>query len=54
MDFSCDRVKEGVSYQTLSPKDLAKSVMSLGGWSNFLVIYFEAVDHILLFFRDFN
>ncbi|KAL7603065.1 uncharacterized protein LOC111883640 [Lactuca sativa] len=30
------KVKEGVSYQTLSPKDLAKSVMSEGGWSNLL------------------
>lgn len=45
-------VKEGVSYQTLSPKDLAKSVMSLGGWSNFLCLGKEAlpsVDFALLF-----
>ncbi|KAD7117182.1 hypothetical protein E3N88_04450 [Mikania micrantha] len=27
---------EAVNYQTLSPKDLAKSVMSEGGWSNLL------------------
>ncbi|XP_071736047.1 uncharacterized protein [Rutidosis leptorrhynchoides] len=31
-----NKVKEAVSYQTLSPKDLAKSVMSEGGWSNLL------------------
>ena len=30
-------MKEAVNYQTLSPKDLAKSVVSEGGWSNFLV-----------------
>ncbi|KAI3786521.1 hypothetical protein L1987_40264 [Smallanthus sonchifolius] len=30
------KVKEAVNYQTLSPKDLAKSVMSEGGWSNLL------------------
>ncbi|KAI3498449.1 hypothetical protein L1887_34224 [Cichorium endivia] len=35
-DSTTDKVKEGVSYQTLSPKDLAKSVMSEGGWSNLL------------------
>ena len=30
-------MKEAVNYQTLSPKDLAKSVVSEGGWSNLLV-----------------
>nr|GMD13165.1 Guanine nucleotide-binding protein alpha-4 subunit like [Ipomoea batatas] len=29
---------ESVNYKTLSPKDLAKSVMSEGGWSNLLVL----------------
>lgn len=29
-------MKEAVNYQTLSPKDLAKSVVSEGGWSNLL------------------
>ncbi|KAL8251872.1 hypothetical protein R6Q59_035565 [Mikania micrantha] len=31
-----NKAKEAVNYQTLSPKDLAKSVMSEGGWSNLL------------------
>lgn len=35
-DATTNKVKEGVSYQTLSPTDLAKSVMSEGGWSNLL------------------
>lgn len=35
-DSTTKKVQEGVSYQTLSPKDLAKSVMSEGGWSNLL------------------
>lgn len=30
-------VKAAVNYQTISPKDLAKSVLSEGGWSNLLV-----------------
>lgn len=34
--WTTNEVKEAVSYQTLSPKDLAKSVMSEGGWSNLL------------------
>ncbi|OIW05595.1 hypothetical protein TanjilG_23381 [Lupinus angustifolius] len=29
-------LKESVNYQTISPKDLAKSVSSEAGWSNFL------------------
>lgn len=35
-ELTTNKVKEAVSYQTLSPKDLAKSVMSEGGWSNLL------------------
>ncbi|XP_057956281.1 uncharacterized protein LOC131149658 [Malania oleifera] len=31
-----DGTKEVVNYQTFSPKDLAKSVLSEGGWSNIL------------------
>ncbi|MFS8022911.1 hypothetical protein Hanom_Chr16g01445071 [Helianthus anomalus] len=34
--LTSNKVKEAVSYQTLSPKELAKSVMSEGGWSNLL------------------
>lgn len=34
--LTSNKVKEAVSYQTLSPKDLAKSVMSEGGWSSIL------------------
>ncbi|KAI7734830.1 hypothetical protein M8C21_017776, partial [Ambrosia artemisiifolia] len=34
--LTTNKVKEAVRYQTLSPKDLAKSVMSEGGWSNLL------------------
>lgn len=47
-----DRVQEVVSYRTLSPKDLAKSVMSEGGWSNLLCSGLESqqsVDLALLF-----
>ncbi|XP_045798777.1 uncharacterized protein LOC123892935 [Trifolium pratense] len=29
-------LKESVNYQVISPKDLAKSVLSEAGWSNFL------------------
>ena len=32
-------LKESVNYQVISPKDLAKSVFSEAGWSNFLVYY---------------
>jgi hypothetical protein len=32
-------LKESVNYQVISPKDLAKSVFSEAGWSNFLVLY---------------
>ncbi|KAK3024046.1 hypothetical protein RJ639_042957 [Escallonia herrerae] len=34
--FTNERIEEAVNYQTLSTKDLAKSVMSEGGWSNLL------------------
>jgi len=34
-------LKESVNYQVISPKDLAKSVLSEAGWSNFLVLYFS-------------
>lgn len=47
-----DRVQEAVSYQTLSTKDLAKSVMSEGGWSNLLCSGLESqqsIDLALLF-----
>ncbi|KAM5582187.1 hypothetical protein ABKV19_002555 [Rosa sericea] len=30
------QVKAAINYQTISPKDLAKSVLSEGGWSNLL------------------
>ena len=32
-------LKESVNYQVISPKDLAKSILSEAGWSNFLVCY---------------
>lgn len=47
-----DRTLDGINYQTLSPKDLAKSVMSLGGWSEYLCSGKESqpsVDIALLF-----
>ncbi|XP_058198627.1 uncharacterized protein LOC131314154 [Rhododendron vialii] len=48
-------IKEAVNYQTLSTKDLAKSVLSEGGWSNLLCSGKEAqhhsVDVALLFVR---
>ncbi|PSR86928.1 Guanine nucleotide-binding protein alpha-4 subunit like [Actinidia chinensis var. chinensis] len=50
--FSNNQVKEAVNYQTLSPKDLAKSVLSEGGWSNLLCLGKEIqhpVDVALLF-----
>ncbi|GFZ20827.1 hypothetical protein Acr_28g0015320 [Actinidia rufa] len=50
--FSNNEVKEAVNYQTLSPKDLAKSVLSEGGWSNLLCSGKETqhpVDVALLF-----
>ncbi|OMO57812.1 hypothetical protein COLO4_35065 [Corchorus olitorius] len=34
--FSNIEVKESVNYQIISPKDLANSVLSQGGWSNLL------------------
>ncbi|PSR90285.1 GDP polyribonucleotidyltransferase [Actinidia chinensis var. chinensis] len=49
---SNNEVKEAVNYQTLSPKDLAKSVLSEGGWSNLLCSGKETqhpVDVALLF-----
>ncbi|KAA8537362.1 hypothetical protein F0562_026951 [Nyssa sinensis] len=50
--FSSNKMTESVNYQTLSPKDLAKSVMSEGGWSNLLCLGKEPqqpVDIALLF-----
>lgn len=44
---------DGINYQTLSPKDLAKSVMSLGGWSEYLVINSNSVVCILFFSNSF-
>ncbi|XP_058198377.1 uncharacterized protein LOC131313896 [Rhododendron vialii] len=38
-------IKEAVNYQTLSTKDLAKSVLSEGGWSNLLCSGKEAQQH---------
>ena len=35
-------LKESVNYQIISPKDLAKSVLSAAGWSNFLVLYYSS------------
>lgn len=40
---------DGINYQTLSPKDLAKSVMALGGWSEYLVNNSNPVLCILFF-----
>ncbi|KAL4310128.1 hypothetical protein GQ457_01G048900 [Hibiscus cannabinus] len=34
--FSSNELKESVSYQIMSPKDLANSVLSQGGWSDLL------------------
>ncbi|XP_039136760.1 uncharacterized protein LOC120274076 [Dioscorea cayenensis subsp. rotundata] len=34
--LSSHGVKEVINYQAISPKDLAKSVLSEGGWSNFM------------------
>lgn len=36
--FSTDGIRELVNYQTISPKDLAKSILSKGGWSDFLCL----------------
>lgn len=47
-----DGTLEGVNYQTLSPKDLAESIMSQGGWSNFLCsgkVSQPSVDFAFLF-----
>ncbi|KAM7497558.1 hypothetical protein LguiA_021972 [Lonicera macranthoides] len=47
-----DGIKEAVSYETLSAKDLAKSVMSKGGWSNLLCSGKEtqqSLDLVLIF-----
>lgn len=38
--LSNNRVKTAINYQTISPKDLAKSVLSEGGWSNLLVFFY--------------
>ncbi|KAI8526442.1 hypothetical protein RHMOL_Rhmol13G0307700 [Rhododendron molle] len=43
--FSSNGIKEAVNYQTLSTKDLAKSVLSEGGWSNLLCSGKEARQH---------
>lgn len=45
---------DGINYQTLSPKDLAKSVMSLGGWSEYLVNNSNPVVCILFFSKSFG
>lgn len=45
--FSNNRMKEAVNYQTLSPKDLAKSVVSEGGWSNLLVFSLPYGDSLV-------
>jgi hypothetical protein len=48
-----DGIKEAVSYETFSAKDLAVSVMSKGGWSNYLCSAKEAqqqsLDLVLIF-----
>lgn len=41
--LSNNRVKIAINYQTISPKDLAKSVLSEGGWSNLLVFFFISI-----------
>ncbi|KAE9451194.1 hypothetical protein C3L33_16911, partial [Rhododendron williamsianum] len=43
--FSSNGMKEAVNYQTLSAKDLAKSVLSEGGWLNILCSGKEAQQH---------
>jgi len=35
-EFSSNLVKDVVNYQTISPKELARSVLTEGGWSNLL------------------
>ncbi|KAF5725537.1 hypothetical protein HS088_TW23G00260 [Tripterygium wilfordii] len=35
-EFSSNRIKDAVNYQTISPKDLTKFVLSEGGWANLL------------------
>jgi len=37
-EFSSNLVKDVVNYQTISPKELVRSVLTEGGWSNLLVI----------------
>lgn len=32
------RLEAAVNYQTITPKDLAKSVLSEGGWSKIVVL----------------
>ncbi|XP_020215072.1 uncharacterized protein LOC109799010 isoform X2 [Cajanus cajan] len=47
-----NELKESVNYQVISPKDLAKSVLSEAGWSNFLCKgnkFDEPLDVALLF-----
>ena len=45
MLFILNRELDGkVNYQTLSSRDLARSVMSTGGWSNILV--FPLLDRL--------
>ncbi|KAF7132691.1 hypothetical protein RHSIM_Rhsim09G0130300 [Rhododendron simsii] len=43
--FSSNGMKGAVNYQTLSAKDLAKSVLSEGGWLNILCSGKEAQQH---------
>nr|XP_043623582.1 uncharacterized protein LOC122595306 [Erigeron canadensis] len=45
-ELNTNEVKEAVNYQTLSPKDLAKSVMSEGGWSNLLCSKQKSEDSV--------
>lgn len=47
--LSSHGVKEVINYQAISPKDLAKSVLSEGGWSNFMVLFHLKI-HLFLSF----
>lgn len=54
--FLCYRVasSEAVNYRTLSLKDLAKSVMAEGGWSDLLVLCVPKLYRFLAFLIFFS
>uniref|UniRef100_A0A7N0RIZ5 V-type proton ATPase subunit S1/VOA1 transmembrane domain-containing protein n=1 Tax=Kalanchoe fedtschenkoi TaxID=63787 RepID=A0A7N0RIZ5_KALFE len=51
--YSSNKIKEVVNYQTIAQEDLAKSVLSEGGWSNFLCseeeLHQQPLDLVVVF-----